>query len=178
MEDERDLADLYEEWLADDYDVRVAYDGEQGLEAVDASVSVVLLDRRMPGLSGEEILDRIRGADHDCHVAMVTAVEPGVDLLRMGVDDYVTKPVSRGDLRETVDRMVRLSDFGEELLEYYRLVSKRSALEMDRNGAPLGSDGRYADLQESIEALRDRLDPDDAERVDEDVRSVYRKTRW
>lgn len=176
MEDERDLADLYEVWLADTYDVRVAYQGEQGLEAVDESVSVVLLDRRMPGLSGEEILDQIRTADFDCRVAMVTAVEPDIDLLQMGFDDYITKPVSREDLRETVDRMVRLDDFDQELLEYYRLISKRSALEMDLNGSGLESSERYTELRESIVSLRERLDPDDVERIEDDVRTIYRGT--
>lgn len=178
MEDERDLADLYETWLADQYDVRVAYEGEQGLEALDESVSVVLLDRRMPGLSGEEILDRIRAAGHDTRVAMVTAVDPDLDLLRMGFDDYVTKPVTREDLLETVDRMVRLADYDPDLLEYYRLIKTRSALDLDLNGTGLDSSERYADLQASIEALREKLDPDDAGRVEDDVRATYRDATW
>ena len=76
VEDEPDLADLYATWLKIDYSVRTAYGGEEAVEQLDDEIDVVLLDRRMPGLSGDEVLTKIRERGIDCYVSMVTAVEP------------------------------------------------------------------------------------------------------
>ncbi|TKX52052.1 response regulator, partial [Halorubrum sp. SS7] len=55
VEDEPDLADLYAAWLGDEYRVRTAYGGREALDQLDETddeVDAILLDRRMPGLSG------------------------------------------------------------------------------------------------------------------------------
>jgi len=57
VDDEPDLADLYASWLPEQYAVVTAYDGRGALDALDGSVNVVLLDRRMPGMSGDEVVD-------------------------------------------------------------------------------------------------------------------------
>lgn len=56
----RNLADLYTAWLAADYNVRTAYDGEQALDTYNKTVDVVLLDRRLPIHSGNEVLEELR----------------------------------------------------------------------------------------------------------------------
>lgn len=88
VDDEEDLANLYSQWLSDDYAVRTAYNGEQALERLDETVDVVLLDRRMPGLSGDDALNRIREREYDCRVAMVTAVDP--DTISSSLDSMTT----------------------------------------------------------------------------------------
>ena len=106
VEDERQLADLYGEWLEmAGYLVRTAYDGGAALERLDTEVDVMLLDRRLPEMRGKQILERIRDADHDCSVAMVTAVEPEADIVEMGFDEYLLKPVERDELTELVDEL-------------------------------------------------------------------------
>ena len=57
VEDEQALIELYVRWLEDEYDVRTAEGGEEALEEFDDSVGVVLLDRLMPGMSGDEMLE-------------------------------------------------------------------------------------------------------------------------
>ena len=58
VEDDADLAALYAEWLADDYDVRVAHSGKEALSVLaDVDVDVALLDRRMGTISGDEVLE-------------------------------------------------------------------------------------------------------------------------
>ncbi|MFB6163446.1 MAG: response regulator transcription factor, partial [Halococcoides sp.] len=79
VEDERSTAEAYARVLDDEYAVEVATTGEHALELLDESTDVVLLDRRMPGLSGAEVLAEIAERSVDCRVAMVTAVEPGFD---------------------------------------------------------------------------------------------------
>ena len=62
VDDDEDLADTCEYWLRDDYDVRVAYGGEDALNQIDETGDVVLLDRRMPKLSGDAVLEGTRAA--------------------------------------------------------------------------------------------------------------------
>lgn len=61
VDDEPDLAELYRVYLDATYDVRIATGGEEALSMMDESVDVVLLDRRMPEMSGHEVLEAIRG---------------------------------------------------------------------------------------------------------------------
>lgn len=99
VEDERDVADLYTTLLATKYDVQTAYNGQQALELVDETIDIVLLDRRMPGLSGDEVLQEIDSRNYECQVVLVTAVEPDFDIIELGFDAYVKKAaVRRGAL--------------------------------------------------------------------------------
>jgi len=59
---------------------------------IDETVDVVLLDRMMPGMSGQEVLAAIRERGLDCRVAMVTAVDADFDVIEMGFDEYLGKP--------------------------------------------------------------------------------------
>lgn len=150
VDDESDLVDLYAEWLAGTYEVRTATAGSEALAQIDETVDVVLLDRRMPGLSGDDVLGEIRRRGLSCRVAMVTAVEPDIDILDLGFDEYVIKPVTREELFEVVDAMVARTEYDSQLQEYFSLVSKYAALE---SRAVVGGD-----LDPEYEALESRID--------------------
>ncbi|MCD2199223.1 response regulator [Halobacterium sp. KA-4] len=156
VEDERALASLYDAWLGDDYDVRIAHTGRDALDLLDVTVDVVLLDRRLPGLSGREVLTAIREQYDDCQVAMVTAVEPGLDVLEMGFDDYVTKPASREDIRSVVASLVDRKQYDAYVQRYFRLLSKRAALEHEVGD--LAEHPEYDELRTEIEAVEVNLD--------------------
>ncbi len=158
VEDEPDLADLYAAWLGDDYRVRTAYGGNEALEQIDADVDAILLDRRMPGLSGDEVLMEIRERGIDCRVAMVTAVEPDFDILEMGFDDYLVKPVTKEALRETVEGLLRRGGYDAGVQELFALTSKRAVLEAEKNASELAENAEYQELTERIEELRESLD--------------------
>lgn len=157
VEDEPDVAETYRLWLEDDYDVRVANDGDQGLEMLDASVDVVLLDRMMPGLSGDEVLVEIRDRSLDCRVAMVTAVEPDFDILEMGFDAYLSKPIKSAKLRGTVENLLERSEYDALLQEYYSLVEKQATLESTKSHAELENSAEYTALQGEVEDLQGEL---------------------
>jgi len=157
VEDEPDVAETYRLWLEDQYTVRVARDGDEGLDALDESVAVVLLDRMMPGLSGGEVLERIREQGLDCRVAMVTAVEPDFDILEMGFDAYLSKPVKGDQLTETVENLLERSEYDSLLQEYYSLVEKQATLEATKTAVELEDSTEYADLRDRIAQLRDEL---------------------
>jgi len=157
VEDEPDVAETYKLWLQEEYEVRMAQNGDEGLELLDDSVDVVLLDRMMPGLSGDEVLERIRERDLGCRVAMVTAVEPDFDILEMGFDAYLSKPIRSEQLHETVDNLLDRSEYDSLLQEYYALVEKQATLEATKSSAELAESDQYDDLTERVAEMRDQL---------------------
>lgn len=82
----------------DGYGVDVAYDGVEALHlACSRDYDAVVLDILLPGLSGYEVLRRLRAADVWTSVLMVSAKDgeyDQADALDLGADDYLTKPVS------------------------------------------------------------------------------------
>lgn len=175
VEDERELADLYAAWLTDEYDVRVAYSGVEALDEMDTDVDVVLLDRLMPEVSGDEVLDEVRSRGHECPIAMVTAVEPDFDILELGFDEYIVKPVRFDDLREVVASLLMRATYDTQLQEYFALVSKRAVLETEKSRHELDSEPAYETLNERIDTLEDELDETTAELTDRDFEVELRK---
>lgn len=154
VEDERDIADLFATWLSQEYDCKVAYDGESALKVLDNQVDAILLDRRMPGLSGDEVLSMIRDKGINCPVGMVTAVEPDFDIVEMGFDDYVVKPVGAAELLSFVDELVSVSDYERDIRRLYQLASKRAVLETAKNGPELEESSAYRELLDEFEQVK------------------------
>jgi two-component system response regulator AdeR len=168
VEDEADLASLYSAWLREACTVRTAYDGAQALDAIDEGIDIVLLDRRMPGLSGDEVLETIRDRGLDTRVAMVTAVEPDFDIVGMGFDDYLVKPVSQRDLMETVDQLLLRSTYDEQMQDYFALASKKAVLDARKPEAELRASEEYARLEDRLAVLRTEIDDTVSELSDGD----------
>ncbi|MFB6270405.1 MAG: response regulator [Halobacterium sp.] len=161
VDDLEDYLELYEYRLDDAYDVRTAGDGETALAAVSDDVDVVLLDRDMPGLSGDDVLAEIRDAGYDCRVAMVTADEPEDDVVDLGYDAYVEKPVSEAELNEVVDRLVRIAAYLDAVDDYHAACERRAKQGVEH------VDGRIQEHRERVDALADEFD-------DADYRVVFR----
>lgn len=157
VEDETDLADLYATWIGDAREVRVAYSGESGLNSIDDAVDVVLLDRRLPGMSGDEFLDRIRADGLDCAVAMVSAVEPNVDIVEMPFDEYLTKPIRREELLAAIDRLLAVSTSPESVRDYLALSAKRETLDDQLSGTELETSEEYGRITAAMEAFEMRV---------------------
>jgi len=158
VDDETDIADLYTTWLGMDHGVRTAYGGEEAIEKADAAVDIVFLDRQMPDYSGDEVLERIREKGLDCRVVMVTAVDPDFDIVSMGFDDYLTKPVMRDDLVEAVDSMREREDYDETLQEYFALTSKKATLEAEKTPSELQNNEEYQEMVDRVEELEEEAD--------------------
>lgn len=173
VEDEVELARLYTEWLDDEFEVRMATSGEEGLEMYDEAVDVVLLDRRMPGLSGDEVLEEIRSRPGSARVAMVTAVDPDVDILELGFDDYVTKPVTSDDLSRTVDRLLTRATYKESVQEYFALASKRATVESEKSAMELSENEEYVELATRIDELESEIDASEATFEERDFRAAF-----
>jgi len=156
VDDEPGLADGYAARLQG-HDVRTTYDGQEALDALDGEVDIVFLDRRMPGLSGDEVLETAREQGFDCRIVMLTAIEPSVDIVSMGFDEYLRKPVDRDELRGTVQRMLERAAYDEKLQEYFSLSAKRATLETESDGDVEGTPA-YEELCRRLEAVERELD--------------------
>jgi len=153
VDDDEEVIETYELWLADEYELRTAPSGEEALAHLDTDVDVVLLDRLMPGMSGEEVLAEIRERGIDCRVTMATAVEPDEDIAEMPFDAYVTKALERDSVRETIDRLVVRSEFDDTVQEYYATAEKLAVLEENKTEAELADSEEYRRLQQRFEKL-------------------------
>ena len=159
VDDEAAIREMYSQYLdAAGYAVRTAADGEAGLAAVDDDVDIVLLDRRMPDRSGEAVLEEIRARNVDCQVALVTGVEPDFDLVEMNCDDYLVKPVDRGALLETVERLALLEEYNEAQRHLSSLRVKRNVLEVEKSPDDLQRSEEYEHLEDRIRELERELD--------------------
>jgi DNA-binding response OmpR family regulator len=176
VEDEPDLADLYATWLSERYEVRTAYGGREAIEKLDDRVDVILLDRRMPDLPGDEVLEVVRDRGIDSRVAMVTAVEPDFDIIAMGFDDYLVKPVSKDALRDTVESLLLRDDYDEGVGELFSLASKKALIESEKSTEDLEENEEYQQLTERITELRSELDATlQTLDTNSDVTALYRE---
>jgi len=87
-------------------DTRVATDGEQALELIESQLfDVIVLDVIMPGISGLEVLQRIKAKKIPSAVILLTghgSTREGVEGMRMGAFDYLMKPL---DIDELIGKM-------------------------------------------------------------------------
>jgi DNA-binding response OmpR family regulator len=156
VDDEPEVADAYALRLQGFCAVETAYGGEEALSTVEESpVDVVLLDRHMPGLSGDDVLATLEEEGFDGRVVMVTAVDPGFDVLEMPFDDYLCKPVDREDVRTVVDQQRRILAY-ETLGEYFGAESKRAVLEAETTPERREDHEQYAAVAERAARLETR----------------------
>jgi len=158
VDDERDLADLYAMWVGEDYEVITAYDGQTALDRVSEGIDVVLLDRHMPDITGDRVLEEIRAGGYDCWVIMVTAVDPGLDIVELDIDDYVTKPVTRVQLTRIIENLRVQSRYGDDgRRELQSLSNKMETLEDEHSVEELTGTEAYQDLESDLKELSDSL---------------------
>ena len=159
VDDDPDVVELFASALGDDYDVVTAASGAEALDVLDSieTVDVVLLDRRMPGLSGDEVLGTIEERGLRCPVAMITAVEPDFDVVEMGFQDYLVKPVDIDDVRETVESLLVLAEQESLLREYVSLSVKDAALQRIKAADDLDRSDDYETLKSRVRAVSAEL---------------------
>jgi DNA-binding response OmpR family regulator len=113
VDDEVEICEFLKAFFEDrDYRVTVAHDGGMALDQVDSfKPDVVLLDIQMPGLDGLQALKRIKEQYPKTKVIMVTAVETQEKIeaaMRLGADNYITKPLSLEYLEKDVQDKIEL----------------------------------------------------------------------
>jgi two-component system response regulator AtoC len=124
VDDERTLARAIKAFLVESgYEAEVAGDGEQALGLLESlRPDVVFSDVRLPGMTGIELLRRIREFDAAIPVVIMTAygtIEGAVEAVKLGAFDYLKKPVDLEELKLLADRARETSQLKQEL-SYYR----------------------------------------------------------
>jgi len=176
VDDEEKLANMFTLWLRGEYDVRTVYEGEAFLAAVDEDVDVVLLDRRMPGYSGDDVLEMLEQRDADPAVIVVTAIDPDPDVLEMPFDDYLVKPVQHEDLVDAIELQMTAREHDEALQRFLRLEAKRRVLLAEHREVALEGESEWEALVDEHDQLRQRLsrELDDFEAVLRAYRANHR----
>jgi two-component system, OmpR family, response regulator len=119
--------------------VDLVTDGEEGEQrAATGAYDLVILDMRLPGKSGLDVLTALRGRGFERPVLVLTAqdaVDAKVSTLRAGADDYVTKPFAFEELLARVEALARRPRaLASPVLQVADLVLDQQAREVHRNG--------------------------------------------
>lgn len=128
-DDDRRVATMHTAWLSGEYAVRTAHDGDETIEELGPEVDVLVLDRRMPGRSGDEVLAWLREQGYDTRVVMITAEEPTEELFDLDFDEYLTKPVSEAEFKSVVAELIERSEYDSQLQAYLARQSTVEALQ-------------------------------------------------
>ena len=158
VDDEPDAADMFAMQLKGDKEVAVAYGGEEALEVIDHTTDIVLLDRRMPELSGDKVLERIRDREYDCRVVMVTGVEPDLDIVDLQFEDYLTKPVEKAEMKRVVNEQIIYARYGEAVREYTRVRSKIDVLQSRKTMTELEQEPAFHELCLTAHSIKSKVE--------------------
>ena len=143
-EDDNEINGMLTELLESrGYHTKSAYSGTEALLYLEKEVPcAVLLDLMLPGMTGEELLERIREKDSGIAVIVSSArdaVDTRVKLLRAGADDYLVKPFDIEELLARLEAVLRRKGTSpRQEGEEKRLVFRDIVMEPDRHRVTVG----------------------------------------
>jgi DNA-binding response OmpR family regulator len=145
VEDERDLANAIARGLRrDGLAVDIAFDGAEALEkAAVHPYDVVVLDRDLPAVHGDEVCRELVAGESECRILMLTAaaaVHDRIDGLDLGADDYLAKPFDFGELR------ARLRALGRRARPAVQPVLERGGVRLEAARRIASREGRTLEL--------------------------------
>ena len=120
VDDDPGIREAFRLVLEDQYELLEAGDGPQAIEHVQRSpVDLALLDVRLPGMDGIEVLERIKAIDEHVEVVLVTAVQTvraAVAAMKLGALDYVTKPFDEDEILPLIRRALERRALDREVV--------------------------------------------------------------
>lgn len=143
VEDEPGIANFIRDGLSEEgYAVDVAMDGVSGLEmALTTDYDLILLDWLLPGMSGIELLRRLRKEERSCPVIFLTArdtVEDAVFGLDAGANDYIRKPFQFDELLARIRVQLREQPTDDNLLQLGDIELQLDTHTVHRGGQDVG----------------------------------------
>jgi putative two-component system response regulator len=120
---------LYQKLSAEGYRCEQAKNAEEALGVLGISpIALVILDIKMPGKSGSELLPEIKSSYPDTAVIMATAISDvsvAIGCLKQGADDYLCKPFNLDELSLAVERALEKRRLQLELKEYQQFLEEK-----------------------------------------------------
>jgi len=108
------------------YEIEVAVNGEEALKKIiDADYDLILLDIKMPGMTGMQVLEKLRERGSKVDVIMMTAygtIERAVEAMKLGAIDFISKPFTPEEIRNIVKDVLDRQTLYEENLETFKDV--------------------------------------------------------
>lgn len=129
VDDDQEMRDLLKDVLEDHgYPVAVAREGREALEHLERDeFLVVVVDLRMKGMDGAELLHELVQHHPTCNAIMMTAfgtVESAVDAMKQGAFDYLTKPIKTDELLVTIEKALREASLRREVEHLRKQVNR------------------------------------------------------
>ncbi|MBZ5565439.1 MAG: response regulator [Acidobacteriia bacterium] len=123
VDDEPGIAKLLHDWLAHaDFECRACTHAEEALALIEQQAfDAVISDMRMPGMTGMELLQRVRPTHPLLAFLMATAVDDvrvGIQAMREGADDYLVKPFHLENVLASVNRALEKKGLEREVADY------------------------------------------------------------
>ena len=141
VDDDEGMRDTLSAILKGDYDVRVAATGEEGLSVLKkADINLMLLDVRMPGMSGLEVLKVVHDHYSEVEVIMVSAlneVEVAVQAIKDGAYHYITKEFDYDGLRSLVRNALQRQDLSRQVVSLSAQVADLNDREFVLGASPV-----------------------------------------
>ena len=120
VDDDPGIREAFRLVLEEEYELLEAEDGPRALRIVQGSpVDLVLLDVRLPGMDGIEVLERIKAIDEHVEVVLVTAVQTvraAVAAMKLGALDYLTKPFDEDEILPLIRRALERRALDREVV--------------------------------------------------------------
>jgi len=152
LEDERMVADILADYFSNRYDVQYVRTGKEALEAYTEDIDLTIIDRKLEGMSGDDIAAQIRAEDEEGLIFCVSGVEPDNDICDLEYDDYIHKPVEEDDMKIRLELLFNRAELDTTAREYLSLRSKQIALSAAHGRAATKMDG-YQNCTARIEEL-------------------------
>ncbi len=134
----------------DGYNIRLAENGEQGLKFIEkGDIDLVITDLRMPGMSGEQVIAKVKGESPAIPVIVLTghgSIDSAVDAMKNGAYDFLTKPLN----------LDRLSLIVKRALTRRELEIRHSTLQEDLNAKTSFESiiGKSGEMQKIFQIVR------------------------
>lgn len=115
VDDDREFLSLVHDALKEDgYEIELAEDPSEAMEKIEANpYDLILTDKNMPEPKGAELVNKIKTKRPDSKIIVLTAfgdVASYLELMNMGIYDYLTKPIKMAELRLSIKRALKLQD--------------------------------------------------------------------
>jgi DNA-binding NtrC family response regulator len=153
-DDELACQQLMGVYVHDGYEVTVAHSAEDALPRLsELDIDLTVIDIRLPGMSGVELVKQIRVNYPDVPVIVITGqgdLKTAIDVLKLGASDYFAKPVSLGAIRESTQLVLQKSQIFTEIRHL-----RRSLKEFYNFGGMLSKTPAMHEVFETIRTVAD-----------------------